>query len=286
MSIEEVMGKTGRGYESVSRMVRRLKPRGNKEQVIPKVLLFDIETAPLLVYTFGIFEQTIQPSQVAEDKYILSWSAKWLMSPEIMHNRVTGRESVKRDDKRIVKSLWKLLDEADIVIGHNSIKFDEKQMNAKFIEYDLKLPSPFQSIDTLKIVRNVASFTSNKLDFLLGKFKMAQKTPNEGLPLWIRCKHGDEDALKEMDKYCQNDVRILEDLYLFLRPYAKAQPNMSIYNEIEKEFCPICGSDKIKWGGYYYTSVNKFRSGRCKCGAIVRRKVSELSKEKRRLILK
>jgi len=172
------------------------------------------------------------------------------------------------------------------VITHNGDKFDIKQMNTKFIEYDLKLPSPYQSIDTLKIVRSVAAFTSNKLDFLLGKFKMKQKEETGGLPLWIKCKHGVESALRKLDHYCQNDVRILEELYLYIRPYAKIHPNLGLYLDINKEVCPHCGSGKIKWEGYYYTTVNRFKSGRCKCGAIVRKRMSDIRKEKNKLLLK
>lgn len=286
MSIEDIVTKTGRSYESVARVARRNGIHKQEKQVIPKVLVFDVETSPLLVYTFGIFEQNIQPNQIKDDWYMLCWSAKWLMSPKVMHDRLTGKESTKKNDKRIVQALWSLLDEAQLVVGHNIDQFDLKKVNSKFIEYGLGLPSPYQTIDTLKVVRSVAGFTSNKLDYLMGKLHKKQKLDTGGLPLWIAAKNGDEDALKKMDKYCQNDTAITEDMYLYLRPYCKSHPNLGLYLETDKEVCPNCGSNKIKWDGYYYSPVNKFRSGRCECGANVRRKVSELPKEKRKLLLK
>jgi hypothetical protein len=36
-----------------------------------------------------------------------------------MHDRLTKKEVLNKDDKRITKSLWKLIDEADVVVAHN-----------------------------------------------------------------------------------------------------------------------------------------------------------------------
>ena len=49
----------------------------------PKILLFDIETSPLEVYTFGLFDQNIGLNQIIKDWSVLSFSAKWAGSSEV-----------------------------------------------------------------------------------------------------------------------------------------------------------------------------------------------------------
>ena len=85
---------------------------------LPKILIFDIESSPSKVYSFGRFNVNIYLDQVIQDPIMLTWSAKWLFSDTVMSDRLTPEEVLKVDDYRIVKSLWSLLNEADIVVAH------------------------------------------------------------------------------------------------------------------------------------------------------------------------
>ena len=40
----------------------------------------------------------------------------------------------KTDDKALMRKLWDLMDEADIVIGHNCDSFDIKKINSRFFD--------------------------------------------------------------------------------------------------------------------------------------------------------
>lgn len=237
-----------------------------RERKQPKILVFDIETSPLEVYTWGIYNQDIAIGQIQEDWFMLCWSAKWLFDKEIMSDSLSGKEAKRRDDKRITKSIWKLLNEADIVIAHNGKAFDIKKTNARFLKHNLPHPSYYEVIDTLLTARKEFRITSNKLDYLCRFLGLDQKVETGGFELWKRCIHGDTNALKQMETYCQNDVKILEELYLKLRPYMRNHPNLELY--IEKGVCPNCGSKKIKEEGEYHTSRSVYKSYRCECGAI------------------
>lgn len=92
--------------------------RDSKLAVPAKVLVFDIETSPLLSYTWGTFDQNISLDMIVEDWSVLSWSAKWIGSKEVMYQD-TSKERNIRNDKKIVKSIWKLLNEADVVLTQN-----------------------------------------------------------------------------------------------------------------------------------------------------------------------
>ena len=92
----------------------------------PKVLFFDIETAPILAYSWGIWDQNIGLNQIKEDWFILSWSAKWLGDDKIMYMDQRNARRVN-NDKKLLKAVWKLLDDADIVVTQNGKSFDQKK---------------------------------------------------------------------------------------------------------------------------------------------------------------
>jgi len=63
-----------------SRAIRKLlvRWRGQKTNVIPqaKVLIFDLETAPLIAYTWGIWDVNINTDFIIRDWFVYCWSAK------------------------------------------------------------------------------------------------------------------------------------------------------------------------------------------------------------------
>ena len=107
------------------------------EYGFPKILLFDIETSLYHFVGWGTYKQFIQHYQITKHQYIISWAAKWLYDDNVQSDVVTPEESKNRDDGRILKSIWKLLDEADIVIGHNGDRFDLRKLRWRFLSKDM-----------------------------------------------------------------------------------------------------------------------------------------------------
>lgn len=233
-----------------------------------KILLVDIETAPILARIWRVWQENIAIDQIKNDWFILCWSAKWLNSNEVIGERVTGKEARKNDDSRIMKILWKLFNEADIIIGHNGDDFDVPKVRTRFILNGLPPTSPFRTIDTVKIARKQFSFTHNKLDYLAKIFGFNRKLKTD-FDLWIKCVQGDDKSLQYMLDYNKLDVLILEEVYLKLRPWIKSHPNLNMYqSEIG---CSTCGSLNTTFKGYYTTQVNKYKSFLCNdCGAYSR----------------
>lgn len=264
---------------------RYLKIQADKDKA--KILLFDIETAPLEVYVWNLYPKYIHISQIKEDWFVLCWSAKWLFGSEIFHGRISREEVLAKDDFRIVNSLWELIDDSDIILAHNCVQFDKPKMNTRFLKHGLKPPSSYQVIDTLTVARREFKVSSNKLDYLCQFLGLNIKF-DTGFDLWKRCLKGDVSALKQMDEYCGNDVQILEELYLKLRPYIHSHPNLGTYIESDKRLCSNCGSKNIKWNGkFYHTPAGKYRTFRCgSCGAMNRVKFSEIKGDKKESLLR
>lgn len=253
-----------------------------------KILLADIETAPILAHVWGLWDQNVGLNQIHTDWHLLSWCAKWLGDKELMYMDQRGAKNVE-DDKRILKGIWNLLDEADVVIWQNGKKFDNKKLNARFVMNDMKPPSGFKQIDTLDIAKRRFGFTSNKLEYLSSslctKYKKLTHKKYPGFELWKECLAGNEDAWKEMEKYNKHDVLALEELYTKLMPWDNTV-NFNLYSEGEENECS-CGSKNFVKNGFYYTNVGKFQRYLCNdCGSETHSTTNLLSKEKKASITK
>ena len=239
---------------------------------LPKILIFDIETAPMRDYVWSRWNQNISLDATISEWYMLAWSAKWLYSNDVMGEVLTSEEAISEDDNRIVKILWNLIDEADIVIAHNGKKADIPWINTRFILNGLNPPSPYYIIDTCDIAKKQFGFSSNKLDALAGYFGIPHKLKTD-FQLWKDCVDGDEKALGYMLEYNKMDTKILEEVYLRLRPWIKGHPNCGNMIDSEIPVCSACGSEDLEElvGQYYYTTIAKYKLYRCKeCGAITR----------------
>lgn len=234
-----------------------------------KVFEFDIETSPNLGFFWKAWKTNIPYQQLVAPWFMLSWSGKWLYSPEMLNDRLTSEEAIKQDDSRIVKSLWELFEEADIVIAHNSAKFDVPRSNTRFLLNGLMPPSPYQIIDTLKVAQKEFAFPHNNLGALAKHLGIEAGKIDTDWTLWERCYNGEEEALEEMQTYNDQDVILLEDVYVKLRPWIKSHPNMNLYTE--DGVCSNCGSRHVINTGTYRTNVNEFLAEQCECGAWSRR---------------
>lgn len=251
---------------------------------LPKILVLDIETAPLRSYVFNLWKQNISIDKIISDWFCLCWSAKWLLQETIFSDSLTPQEVLRENDCRIMNSLRELLNEADIVVTHNGLRFDIIRINTRLLINGLKPTTPYTNIDTFQIVKNQFAFASNKLDWLATTFKYPNKIDTD-FELWSRCMLGEELALKEMERYNRYDVELLENVYLKLRPWIKNHPNIGLYLEAEEKVCPNCGSSHLTPAGQYYTSVSKYNLYRCECGALSRLRNTETPKEVRKRIL-
>lgn len=233
-----------------------------------KILILDIETAPIQALIWKVWQENASIDQIKEDWFILCWSAKWLNDNEVFGERVTGKEALKGNDKRIMKILWDLVDKSDIVVAHNGDNFDIPKIRTRFILNGLPPTSSFRSIDTLKIAQKQFSFSHNKLDYLAKQFGFERKLPTD-FTLWSKCLQGDDKSLQYMLDYNKKDILILEEVYLALRGWTKSHPNMNMYQD--QPGCSNCGSLRTKVKGEYVTQTNRYRTHVClDCGAYSR----------------
>lgn len=256
----------------------------------PKIVTIDIETSPIIAYTWGLWKQNIGLDQVIRDWSVLSYSAKTLGVDEVRYMDVSDQDDYY-DDRAIMQALWEELDDADIVVTQNGIRFDHRKINARFISLGMKPPSPYKCIDTKVEAQKVAAFTSNKLEWLARTLTDERKSAHSKFPgfkLWLECLKGNKEAWAEMREYNPQDTVATEEVYLKLRPYIVGHPNVSVYNEDEVSLqCPNCGSNHVMRRGFRYTQTGKYSRFVCgDCGAWSRSGYTENTIAKRKSLLR
>ncbi len=251
-----------------------------------RILLVDVETAPILGFVWGLWDNNVALNQIKSDWHLLSWSAKWLGdSPKkIMYQDQRNSKNIE-DDSGILKGIWKLLDEADVVIGQNSKAFDIKKLNARFVLNGMQPPSSFKQIDTMLLAKKHFAFTSNRLEYMTGKlckkYKKLKVKKFQGFELWSECLKGNVKAWNEMKRYNIYDVLSLEELYTKLIPWDNSV-NFNLYTDEAITKCS-CGSSNFRNKGYIYTATGKFARYKCKdCGSEIRSKTNMFDSVKKR----
>lgn len=252
---------------------------------LPKILVLDIETSPSLARVWSIWNVNVSLDMLEQDWRIICFGAKWAGQKAI---EVATNEGDWEDDTPLLKRLWALFDEADMIVGHNAQRFDVKKINARFLEAGFDPPSPYRVIDTLAEVKKIAAFTSNKLEYLSRKLLRTKKSRHPRFPgylMWAECLKGNEDAWREMRKYQRIDVLAHEELWLKLRPWMKNPPSVSPYDEDGDTKCTRCGSvDLIRWG-FATSQVGRYARYKCKaCAGYSQSRTLDRSQDRSRIL--
>ena len=240
-----------------------------------KVLFYDIETAPNLAYVWGHYDQNVVRQY--REWYVLCFSYKWegqkstkvVSLPDFPEIYAANPEN----DLAVVGALWKLFDEADIVVAHNGDRFDMRKANARFVYHGLTPPAMPLQVDTLKVARRYFMFNSNKLGDLGEHLGLGNKEATGGFELWAGCMRGDEKAWRIMKKYAKQDVDLLQDVYEQLRPWMTNHPNRALIDG-RPHACPSCGHDELIRRGNRSTKVAQYVQYQCKkCGSYCRERL-------------
>ena len=241
-----------------------------------KILFFDIETAPNMSYVWGQWQQDVIDH--VQEWYILCFSYKWEGQKKTHVVSLNDFDLYSEDlenDFNVVHKLWELLDEADIVIGHNSDAFDIKKANARFVYHDFGPPSHYHTVDTLKIARRHFKFNSNRLGHLGEHLGLGGKEVTGGFQTWAGCMRGDAKAWATMKKYAKKDVDLLVDVYERLRPWATNHPNRNVIDQTTFA-CPTCGSNRLHKRGVRQTRTLTYQQYQChRCKAYCRERLAQ-----------
>lgn len=281
---EKVLGSRTKASTVFEILKRHYYTKTKKAEKLLKVLLFDVETAPAISYHWGRWKVNVGVSQVIQRPYLITWAAKLLGDEFVMSDMLPyyeGFEDNPTDDYPLVYSLWKMLDSADVIVGHYVKRFDLAFMNARFAFHELPPISPHKVVCTKELASKYFKFEANSLAELADFFGFANKDKMD-FDDWRNCVEGvgKPEAWHKMLKYNEQDVNVLEKVYLRLRPFDPRHPNVALYINDGVVRCTVCGSKEVdKLDKSTYTMVSEFESYRCECGHVMRGRFNTRSKE-------
>jgi DNA polymerase elongation subunit (family B) len=250
------------------------------------ILFLDIETMPNVgAFWAAGYDINIGPEAIIQERFILS--AQWAWNNErTVHGKLADIK--KRDDSQVIKEVTKLIEKADLVVGHNIRKFDLRWLAGRAAL--LGLPptrSKFvKHIDTMKLAKEALYLNSYKMDYLCKKFGIKGK---------VKTSFSDWMAILEVDKnpnlaktraeyllkYGKNDIIMNRQLLFKLLPHIKLTKKIEMMLHGTAVNCPECQSFKVHFnerkvlqsgdvklrfrckdcGNYFYHKEVKYKKG-------------------------
>lgn len=243
----------------------------------PAVVFYDIETRPKVGLYFGPNWQTNIAKQLTNTE-VLCFAYKWEGSDETHYvaawDAPNWRAGLleKDQDEYVMRRMWDMFDQADVVVAHNGDKFDQKKSQGRMWKYRISPPNHFIEVDTLKLARSQFGLDSNKLDDLAAYLELEGKTSHSGIDLWEGCMLGSVDDHDTMETYNRQDVVLLEEVYQEMEPWIGFNGrgrkfNRALWGEDGVPQCPNCGGYDISPNGFRETATTRKQSYICKCGA-------------------
>jgi len=226
-----------------------------------KILFIDIETNASVISAWGLYDINASLNQIISRGKMICWSAKWKDDDNIIFD-----SEWTSSHKKMVKHIWKLMDEADIVCHYNGQAFDVKCIQREFLLLGMPPPSPFKQLDLLRVIKRNFRFISNKLDNVSQELGIGSKLKHAGMDLWNDVNKKDPDARQIMQRYNEQDTLLLEKLFYKLESWLGGYINHNEYSDVV--VCPTCGSSHIHKRGFKKTNTQTYQQFRCMdCGS-------------------
>lgn len=234
-----------------------------------KVVTFDIERmkgrAEVEFWDLGDFKNrrihaddvTLWPRTIC-----LAWREYGKKRVEFASEWDDGREGM-------LHRAWEMFDQADVLYGHNVDGFDVKKLNAEWALMGLPPPTPFKTVDTLKLARRRFGYESNTLNALCVRLDIVAKTDRFDAEVARAALAGDKAAQKRLKGYNIGDVKASEALVDALRAWVDNHPHDKHGTIDDRLTCPSCWGTNLTRNGTKLANQITYTMWRCECGANV-----------------
>jgi len=236
----------------------------------PRIILFDLEIIPDLNEALRVWTQLSQyPGKTLRATITSICCAGWKVYGQKQTHCINAWDYKKNwkkdvnDDSEVVKAIAEVLEGADAVVSHNGIRFDWKYVQTRIMKHKLPPLPKIAHIDTCSLAKQNLFAFNNKLNTVGELLANEQKLSHQGWDLWVETHKREQKAMDKMEKYCKQDVKLLEKVFTQMRPFAKNIPNYDLSSLGKKPTCPNCGSTRLANKGYQYTKTNTFKRYRC-----------------------
>jgi len=236
----------------------------------PKILFYDIETAPLKAWVWSCGKQVVRHTQL--DKHhsrygIICITYCWNDSGPVQCID-WGYED--QNTEYVVEQFDKLIRQADHTIGKNSDRFDTKMINAARMFAGLPgMPEWTKYTDDLEVqMRRYFRMPSQSLDYISQQLGLGGKVKME-MQDWVDIVEKNENgknALAKMIKYGKKDTADTRTIWNKLSEHFDARWNQATFMNMNL-ICKHadCGSKRLVKNGIRVAGKTRYQ--RFVCGA-------------------
>ena len=230
---------------TIRKWAKKLEIGQNKENVTnpSRILIYDIETPRLRGELWWSGQQYVNGNNIIDEPKIISICWKWYGDDKV---HAANWDLVTQDDEEMIKEFLEYYNEADVVVGINNDRFDNRWINARAVKHGLDVNTFARSIDIQKQAKRLFRLPSYSLRYLGQFFGIPlQKQDHEGLIMWQEIQYGSMDKRKEYMKkmidYNVGDILATEGLFLRLLPVLNLHSHLGVLHGNQPYSCPMCG---------------------------------------------
>jgi hypothetical protein len=223
---------------------RNLKDTPIIERVGRKRLFFDIETSPNIVLSWRIGNKvSLSHENIIAEREIICVSWKWEHDERVF---TLTWDPEARCDRKLVEQFVTVLHAADEVVAHNGDSYDVPWIRARAFFWGIPLSQYKKSLYKTRLASNMY-LNSRRLDYI-SKFLGGEGKIHTEYDMWKKIlMDKDEQALRDMVTYCEQDVRELESIYHELKSYNTPFTHAGVIKGNGKCSCHECGSTDLKY---------------------------------------
>lgn len=250
-SREEAQEKLAKYFNVTERTIRKWANKleiglMTKNIVSPnKILIYDIETTRVKAWVWWSGKQFVSGDSLIDEPKIITIAYKWLGEDDI--TVLTWDE--KLSDKQLLEKFLKVYNSADMVIGQNNDRFDNRWVNARAMKYGLDVNTFVRSFDIMRETKRLFRLPSYSMKYITNYLGIQTKLEHEGIKMWEKIQTGTPEEQKEylqkMVEYNRQDIVATEDMYLTLRKYMGHKTHFGVLNGQERFTCPNCGGKNV-----------------------------------------
>lgn len=211
-----------------------------------KILIYDIETSRIPAMVWWTGKQYVGHDQLKGEGKIISIAYKWLGEDKI--HILTWDEN--QCDRQMLIEFLKVYNKADMIVGQNNDRFDNRWINARAMKHQLYVNTYVRSFDIQKEAKRLFRLPSYSMKYMTQFIGVETKMEHEGIKMWDKIQFGtpeeQKEYLKKMCDYNRQDIVATEEMFLYFRKYMGHKTHFGVLNGEEKWTSPVTGSKNIK----------------------------------------
>lgn len=211
-----------------------------------RIMIYDIETSRVTAKVWWTGKQYVGHKQLTEEPKIISISWKWLGEDKI-HALTWDKNHC---DKKMVTKFMKEYNSADMVIGQNNDRFDNRWINARAMKHGIHFNTFVKSFDIMKQTKRLFRLPSYSMDYITKFLNVENKQTHEGIHMWDMIQDGNKKQQKEylqkMVDYNVGDIVSTEAMYIKLRKYMGHKMHFGVLDGKPKYSSPSDGTLDVK----------------------------------------